>query len=419
MLVPARKLKSKEQRKKLPISKEPHWSIAGDDIHLGYYKGKLRTTWIARRRVKGKYVPTKLGITEDTDTEDGLSYGQALALISHPETKVAKSAFTVQDAINEYLAAFEGKSKADTASRLSDHPLASVRLDSLTATQIEKWHRGLVTQRIENWKETAKRSFIRDWRRETGKRTPTAAVLKQAEKYATPDDEVTRKARDTANRNLTPLKAALNRAFNHNMTTNTEFQKVKPFRKVDKARVRFLTPAEAAAFLDHLNSGALRDLCLASLKCGARLGELQTALVEHWNPAKGLIWLSGSKTETPRHVAVDAEGKALFSRLAKGKKKSDRLFLNTSGNPWGRNQQRYGVEKAWQRAGLEDRVQFRDLRTTYGSFLAHNGVPLQRIAKALGHKSIRTTEKYYAFLLEDDQHDIIRSNVPKLRKSAA
>jgi integrase len=50
--------------------------------------------------------------------------------------------------------------------------------------------------------------------------------------------------------------------------------------------------------------------------------------------------------------------------------------------------------KAKQLAGLHRRFRFHDLRHTSGSKMASAGVPLQIIAKVLGHSSVAMSERY-------------------------
>ncbi len=64
------------------------------------------------------------------------------------------------------------------------------------------------------------------------------------------------------------------------------------------------------------------------------------------------------------------------------------------------------------RAGISPPVPFKALRTTYGSLLAMEGVPLQVIASALGHADTRITEKHYAHLMPNYVADKIRENLP-------
>jgi integrase len=57
-------------------------------------------------------------------------------------------------------------------------------------------------------------------------------------------------------------------------------------------------------------------------------------------------------------------------------------------------------------------IPFKALRTTYGSLLALQGVPLQVVASALGHADTRITEKHYAHLVSNYVADTIRANLP-------
>jgi hypothetical protein len=72
------------------------------------------------------------------------------------------------------------------------------------------------------------------------KRTATEHATRE-----TPDNEDAGRARKaTANRILTMVKAALNRAFQADRVSS-DSAKVKPFKRVDEAVVRYLKPAEA------------------------------------------------------------------------------------------------------------------------------------------------------------------------------
>ena len=76
-------------------------------------------------------------------------------------------------------------------------------------------------------------------------RHPAQGRSLQADRDRPPADA--RRARKaTANRILTMLKAALNRAFHTDrVPTDMAWRKVKPFKRVDEAVVRYLTAAEA------------------------------------------------------------------------------------------------------------------------------------------------------------------------------
>ena len=141
-------------------------------------------------------------------------------------------------------------------------------------------------------------------------------------------------------------------------------------------------------------------------------------LAKDYDAEQRTVKLVSSKTGgTVRIVGLNDDGVRLFERKTKNRKPDDLIFPNTNGTEFTKNAQGYPVRKAYQRAGIEP-LSFHDLRTTYGSWLAKAGVPLLNIAKAMGHKDTRITSKYYAHLVEADQHEIIRAALPKLKKTA-
>ena len=89
-----------------------------------------------------------------------------------------------------------------------------------------------------------------------------------------PDDEDARRARKaTANRILTMLKAALSRAFHADrVSSDAAWRKVKPFKRVDEAVVRYLTTAEARRLVNACRED-FRKLVLAALLTGCRYAE--------------------------------------------------------------------------------------------------------------------------------------------------
>ena len=101
-------------------------------------------------------------------------------------------------------------------------------LPELGAVQVEK----LTTDRINRWRN----KLATQPKRVRSKRTAIEPATRE-----TADDEDARRARKaTANRILTMLKAALNRAFHADrVSSDGAWRKVKPFKRVDEAVVRY------------------------------------------------------------------------------------------------------------------------------------------------------------------------------------
>ena len=127
-------------------------------------------------------------------------------------------------------------------------------------------------------------------------------------------DEEKRRRKSTANRVLTMLKAALNHAFDEGHVSNRDAwgRKLKPFKDVEVARVRYLTIAEAKQLVNTCDAD-FRPPVRAALETGCRYGELTRLEVCGFNPDAGTVAIRKSKKSKPRHVVLTREGADFFS----------------------------------------------------------------------------------------------------------
>ena len=118
--------------------------------------------------------------------------------------------------------------------------------------------------------------------------------------------EAIRRRRATANRVLTILKAALNEAYHEGrIPINEAWQRVKAFRKVDSARIRYLTDDEARRLVNACPVD-FRALVVGGLMTGCRYGELAALVVEDFNVDSGTLTNSDQqerKTSSRRVVS--------------------------------------------------------------------------------------------------------------------
>lgn len=91
---------------------------------------------------------------------------------------------------------------------------------------------------------------------------------------------------------------------------------MKPFKKVDTARVRYLTVAEAKRLVGAAEPD-FRLLIQAALQTGARYGELARLTVADFNPDVGTVTVQQSKSSKSRHVVLTDEGIRFFRRLVR------------------------------------------------------------------------------------------------------
>ena len=351
-------------------------------------------TWSAKVTVgDGHYELRRLGDADDHQDANGvdvLSFDQAQGLAIERAEQWKRLAGltgddTVADAGKRYLDWFREHRKAtnETENAYRTHilpTLGDVKLRALTTKAIKEWHEGLATApaRVRTSK-LAKRPHF--------KAAPKSADQKRARKA-------------TANRILTVLKAILNKAFEDKaVADDSEWRRVKPFKKVDEARIRFLDDAEAIRFLNACPAD-LRPLANGALLTGARYGELTRLQVRDVDLAAKRIYVAESKSGRPRYVPLNPEGAALFRDLVTGKTGADLVFARSDGECWGKNHHVRGVIAACEAAKIKPAISFHELRHTYASHLAQAGIDLLTISKLLGHADTRITAKHYAHLAD-------------------
>jgi len=389
------RLESRDARAKLKPNKEPYWHQINTGLFLGYYKGKKSAVWFVRRKTnEGKYQKIRIGLADDYQDANGISvydYKQAHRLAIHRDDHAVKDAHgtptysrTTKEVMNDYLNWFKlhRKSYSDTKNTVDKQitpQLGDLLASELTPRRIKSWQEGLITAN---------------------------------KRYDEDDPESVRRAKSTANRVLTVLKAALNHAYlNGDISDDTAWRIVKPFKAVEAPKIRHIDQAECKRLIDS-SEPDFRNLVKAALFTGCRYGELTKLLVSDFNSNAGTIYIHESKSGHPRHVPLTDEGIEFFTDICKGQKKAAHAFLRMDGKPWGKSHQSRPMLDACKKAEIDPPVSFHILRHTYGSLLAMNGAPLQVIAQALGHADTRITEKHYAHLQPDHVANAIRQNLP-------
>jgi integrase len=405
-------LETRTARLRLSIRAEPYWRGLEKGFALGYRRRSKGGTWLARRRLTtGGYAEHKIGASDDLQDADGVAirdYGQAQKAARdwwRAESRrdeghdTRHGPFTIKDAVDDYLRAYErrgGKAVYHARRVAETHilpTLGTVAVAKLTARKIEDWHRGLAE------KPALARS-------KPGRKPNHRNADKSADGI--------RKRRATANRILTVLKAALNHAWKAgHVASDDAWRRVKPFKAVETARVRYLSEADCVRMVNAC-APDFRNLVRGALLTGCRYSELASMLAADFNADAGVVTVRDSKAGKPRHVVLTDEGQRLFATLTAGKLGNDPIFARASGSLWGKSHQSRPMLEACQRAKIKPAISFHVLRHTHGSTLAMRGVPLGVIAEQLGHADTRMTEKHYAHLAPSYVADTIRAHFPTL-----
>jgi integrase len=415
------RLQTREARRKLGISPTPHWRSLERGRSLGYRRNASGGAWIARLYVgAGKYIEHRLGSADDTLESDGreiLSWSEAQRLAhdwfarcaNEGETRITSDRITVDQSLNSYLDWYKAhrKAHADTKYNIEANirpALGSSEIRRLTKHRIEAWHRDLAAlpARI---------------------RTRAGAAQKFAPEPG--DADTLRSRKVTANRNLSILKAALNRSHEElRLTISPVWTRVAAFKNVARPRARFLEHHEAIRLVNACDP-AFRLLVQAALLTGARYGELVRLRVEDYRQGKLLV--RDSKANRARWIALAQDGAKFFAQLTAGRSGGELIFLkpsrfeNDAGeriSGWGKNHQQEPMRAACEQARISS-LGFHQLRHTYASLCLMSGMPLIVLSRNLGHSDTRMVERHYGHLLQSYEDQMIEAHAPKFGFSGA
>jgi integrase len=378
-------------------------------VALGYRKPKKGPgVWVIRRYVRNDDAYTVNNLTtadgrtifaDDHESANGktvLDFGQAQDEARRNKNQAAghNGPYTVGDAVADYLLFLESDGRSPfsiystrcRACALIIPELGSVRLATLTSDRLRRWRDGVVT---------------------TPPRLRTRNGEPQKYRSAKNGEDDVRRRRATANRVWTVLRSALNHAYREGKAdTDAAWRRVKPFKGVNAARVRYLEIQEAKRLIAACDPD-FRPLVEVALTTGCRYGELIRLQVQDFDRKAGTLHVRKSKSGKDRHIVLIDEGRDLLKGLTAGRPGNDLIF----GEKWGPFSQHRPMAAACKRADIK--ISFHGLRHTWASLSVMNGMPLMVTARNLGHVNSRMCEQHYGHLRPDYIADEVRKNAPK------
>lgn len=402
-------LNTRTARQGLEQNKNPYWVRIDRNAHVGYRKGSKGGYWIARVRLGNGFKMNSIGTADDTLDADGVEifdFFQAqekarewFEYIHRIDKGVGIAKYTVNQALDDYIDYLDSHGKS---AQRAQYSIDAYIRDEFGATIISE----LTSRKISDWHK----KLAEDKPRQRAKKGKTAFKTNAGN-----EDDYKRRRKSSANRILTILKAALNRAYNEGKVASDDaWRRVKPYRNVDNARIRFLALGECGRLVNACDTD-FRKLVQAGLLTGCRYGELTNMRVQDFHSDSGTIYISDSKSGKPRHVTLEAQGQRFFDRLVLGKSGGEYMFTREDGQKWGRSHQTRRLKDACKRAQIFPAVSFHILRHTHASTLVQRGVPLPVIAAQLGHADTRICEKHYAHLTNNYISDTIRAHFPDMQ----
>ena len=285
------------------------------------------------------------------------------------------------EAVQRYISYLkaEAKTAKDAEQRLDEHAipaLGSRRVAALTLTDLENWRNGLV-------------------------------------RHNEDDPEAERRSKDTANRLLNYLKAALNRLMldpKNGITDDRAWRFLKPFEAVGQARQAHLDGAQVARLLN-VTSGAFQQLVIGALLTGSRAGELKAMHVSDFHKGTSTLHVVGGKQATG--CGPDQRGCDVLRRDHHRPPSRRVPFVPDDGAPWGTHDHHRPMAAALTAANLPEDTVFYSLRHTYASQCLMAGMNVQLLAEIMG-TSVTMIEKHYGKFTKLARQQQIEAGVPKL-----
>lgn len=359
----ATNIKSKSARDALKPRREPYWHLLSVGLYVGFRRTGDGGTWIGRRLQEGtkKYLLRSFG--ELPSFEEAKHHVEEWA--GGIDVGATHKATTVKEACETYVThLMTQNSKAaakDAEGRFKrlvyGKTLGNTKLDKLNTTKVRAW----LNEQLDD----------------------------------DGDEEDLRRSKDSANRNLTAIKAALNLALRDRLVaSDAGWKTVSPFQKAGRRRDRFLSVAERNALLEHCPAD-LAALVRALLLTAVRPGEIAGADVGDFNAKQGTLTLTG-KTGT-RTVTLSTAAREFFADQAKGKLPAAPLLTDGFGNRWNKDRWKKDFKAAAAAAKLPPDVVMYTLRHVAISEMIAGGVDTFLVAKLAG-TSTAMIDKHYGHL---------------------
>lgn len=176
--------------------------------------------------------------------------------------------------------------------------------------------------------------------------------------------------------------------------------------------------------IDERTNLGKRNRCIMEVLygCGLRVSELTDLKISNINFQEGFMKVEG-KGDKIRLVPL-ADFTAEFIKkyitetrgIAKNKKDSDILFLNSRGGKISRQMIFLIIKDLVQKADIQKNISPHTFRHSFATHLLQNGADLRFIQEMLGHSSITTTE-IYTHLSTEELHETILEFHPRNQKN--
>lgn len=365
------------ERAALKPRRDPYFESMGKGLALGFRKMRSDSfgTWIARYydAVSQKQLHHPLG--DFANFPNSERYGEALkaaqSWFKHISQGGSTENLSIKDVCLRYVSYLKENNKAKTGQDVLKRferlvfstSLSTLDLKKLTPLHLDVWRKG-----------------IRE-----------AAALNGPRKGNPRSDS-------SINRDMTALRAALNKAYEDGLVT-TDFAwraKLKPIKGADGRRSLYLSMAERKLLLQNAEqdiSILIRAMCLLPMRPGA----LASLRVRDFDKHTQTLYVGKDKAGADRKIPLPPETAAFIANLTLGKTPLAPLISRANGSSWNKDSWKITVKMAVHKAALPANTSLYTLRHSAITDLVHHGLDTLTVAQLSG-TSLLMIEKHYGHL---------------------
>lgn len=371
---------SQKSRDTLAPRREPYWVWLEAGRQLGFRKlAAGEGTWIAKWRddESGRRHYKALGKIRDEGkrTSYSIAKKQAEGWFAELEKGVKPHSLTVKAACERHIDALRsagGDLKANAEKARFERlvygdRLAKVPLSSLKKADLESWRQRVAAL--------------------------PAKVSRSKKKSSTRP-----RAPSTINRDMVPLRAALNRALDDGLVSSALpwSKALRPIKNADRRRDIYLTRAERTRLIEKAVDEVkpfLRALALLPLRPGA----LAALTVADFSAARRTLRIGTDKSGKERSITLPQSTVAMLKEQARGKLPGAALIARGDKSHWNKDAWKKPVKLAAIAAKLPVATSAYALRHSVITDLVTQGLDLLTVAQISG-TSVAMIERHYGHL---------------------
>jgi len=329
----ATRIDTVEGRNRLKPRKATYWHTVRKGCQLGFRRMSADApgTWLAQAYDTSTFKQTRRSLGDFSDVAPGERFEAARKAaekwFAHLDKGGSLEVVTVKVACEQYVTYVRAqsvlaRSPADKQKILRNAtdlegryrrwvngaPLGAIELQKLQRTQLESWTLTLAG---------------------------TAVLI---DPYA-PQPRTRPRARSTINRDMTALRAALNRAHDVGLVTSDLAWKeaLKPLDNANGRRNVYINSKQRTALVAAIPSADIAAFVRAMTLLPLRPGALAALTVENFDARRGALRVSLDKVGSGREFQLPTETANFLKKQSKGKSPGTPLFARADGKAWNKD----------------------------------------------------------------------------------